>query len=212
MANRREEILKTALQLLNERGIDGVTTRDISKTLKISLGNLTYYFPAKADIIFVLTSEFLKRVDEALSHHKDASSNSLVNYYYQVELIFKTHFEFRFIMQTRYGEIISAFPEIQKIVSDFLKVRFDSWEQLHRQLVKENLAKTALVEATESLNYILNMLALYWHQEFLIYFPEISDEQKVEKALSIFFQAYKPYLTRKGLDELEPLLTKLKHY
>lgn len=212
MSNRRENILETALQLFNEKGIDGVTTRDIAKKLKIGLGNLTYYFPTKADIVFTLTQELGKTIDEALSNHKETGENSLINHYYQVELIFKKHLEYRFIMHKRYGEIISSFPEIQKYVRDVLKTRFDSWEQLHKQMIKEKLAKKQLADESNALSYILNVLALYWHQEFLIYFPEVSDKQKVEKALAIYFQAYKPYLTRKGLDELNPLLKKLDHY
>lgn len=212
MSNRKENILKTALELFNERGIDGVTTRDIAKEIKISLGNLTYYFPSKSDIVSALMQELGKVVDEALSNHKETGKNALINYFYQVELIFKTHFKYKFIMQKRYGEIVSSFPESQQFIRDFLKIRFDAWEQLNEQLVKEKLAKKELVEESNAHSYILNILALYWHQEFLIYFPELSDKQKVEKALAIFFQAYKPYLTKKGLDELTPLLKVLKHY
>jgi len=212
MSNRRENILKTALELFNERGIDGVTTRDIAKKIKISLGNLTYYFPSKSDIVFALMQELGKVVDEALANHTETGKNALVNYFYQVELIFKTHFKYKFIMQKRYGEIVSTFPESQQFVRDFLKIRFDAWEQLNKQLVKEKLAKKELVEESNAHSYILNILALYWHQEFLIYFPELSDKQKVEKALAIFFQAYKPYLTKKGIDELKPLVKELKHY
>ncbi len=212
MSNRRENILKTALELFNERGIDGVTTRDIAKEIKISLGNLTYYFPSKSDIVFALMQELGKVVDKALANHTETGKNALINYFYQVELIFKTHFKYKFIMQKRYGEIVSTFPESQQFVRDFLKIRFDAWEQLNKQLVKEKLAKKELVEESNAHSYILNILALYWHQEFLIYFPELSDKQKVEKALAIFFQAYKPYLTKKGIDELKPLVKELKHY
>jgi len=212
MSNRRENILKAALELFNERGIDGVTTRDIANEIKISLGNLTYYFPSKSDIVSALMQELGKTVDEALANHTETGKNSLINYFYQVELIFKTHFKYKFIMQKRYGEIVSTFPESQQFVRDFLKIRFDAWEQLNKQLVKEKLAKKELVEESNAHSYILNILALYWHQEFLIYFPELSDKQKVEKALAIFFQAYKPYLTKKGIDELKPLVKELKHY
>jgi AcrR family transcriptional regulator len=212
MSNRKQDILEKALEFFNEKGIDGVTTRDIAKALKISLGNLTYYFPSKSDIVFALTQELGKTIDEALSNHKDKSKNVLVDHYYQVELVFKTHLEFKFIMHKRYGEIISSFPEIQQYVRDFLKIRFQSWTQLHQQMVKENLAKSELIEESDALNYILNILALFWHQEFLIYFPELSDKQKVEKALAIYFQAYKPYLTKQGMDGLRPLLKKLEHY
>lgn len=212
MSNRKEDILKASLKLFNEKGIDEVTTRDIAKELTISLGNLTYYFPSKNDIVHALMQEFATAVDDALAKHKNTSKSALINYFYQVELIFKTHFKYKFIMQKRYGEIVSSFPESQKFLKDFLKIRFDSWEQLNKQLVKEKLAKEELINESHAHSYILNILALYWHQEFLIYFPELSDKQKVEKALAIFFQAYKPYLTKKGLEELVPLLKKLEHY
>jgi AcrR family transcriptional regulator len=212
MSNRSEEILEKALQLFNENDIDGVTTRDIAKALNISLGNLTYYFPTKNDIVFALTQNLGRTIDDALSNHKDRSKNILVDHYYQVELIFKTHFKFKFIMNKRYGEIISSFPEIQQFARDFLKIRFESWMVFHKQLVKEKLAKKELIDESNALNYILNILALYWHQEFLIYFPRISDKQKVDKALAIYFQAYKPYLTKNGIEVLTPLLKKLEHY
>lgn len=212
MSNRKEEILETALKLFNERGIDFVTTRDIAKTLKIGLGNLTYYFPTKKDIIFALIQELGKAVDEALSNQKSTGENALVNQFHQIEIVFKTHFKYKFIMHKRYGEIISMFPDVQQFVRDFLKIRFDAWEELHKQMVKEKLAKKELLDETHALCYILNILALYWHQEFLIYFPELTDKQKTEKALTIYFQTYKPYLTKKGLEELKPFLKKLEHY
>lgn len=213
MSDRREKILETALVLFNEKGIDGVTTRDIAKVLKISQGNLTYYFPAKSDIVFALTQEFTKGVDEALANHSNkAGGNALTDYFYQVEVIFKTHFKFRCIMEKRYGEIMSSFPQARQYLQEFLKIRFAAWEQLNRQLVKEKLAQKTLIEDTYPHSYILNILALYWHQEFLIYFPELSDKQKVEKALAIFFQAYKPYLTGRGLSALKPLLKEMGTY
>lgn len=212
MKIRKEDILDTALRLFNEKGIDGVTTRDIANVLGISLGNMTYYFPTKNDILLGLTQEFVKAVDAALASYITIERSILVNYFYQVELIFKTQLKFKFITQTRYGEIMSSFQEVSQLVGDFLKLRFDSWKDLNMQLVKEKLAKKELVEESYAHSYMLNILALYWHQEFLIYFPEITDKQKIEKALAIYFQAYTPYLTKKGLDELKPLLKALKHY
>jgi AcrR family transcriptional regulator len=213
MKNRREQILETSLNLFNERGIDEVTTREIAKALKISLGNLTYYFPTKKDIILALTQEITKAVDEALSKNSaNEAPNLLIQYFKQVEIIFTTHFKFKFIVHKRYGEIISSFPEVQKVAQDFLKIRFDAWEQLNKQLVKEKFARQELVDDSHAHSHILNILALYWHQEFLIYYPNLTDKQKIQQALSIFFQSYKPYLTQKGLDTITPLLKKLNHY
>lgn len=212
MSNRRADILETALKLFNEKGIDGVTTRDIAKKIKISLGNLTYYFPAKSDIVYALVEEWGKAVDDALTDHTDTNMNALTDYFYQVKIVFETQLKYKCILQNRYGEIINSFPDTQKYLSDFLKIRFDSWEQLNKQLVNEELARKELVIESHALSAMLNILATFWQQEFLIYFPELTEEQKVEKALDIFFQAYKPYLTKKGLDGLTPLLKELKHY
>ena len=214
MNSRKDDILKVALQLFNEKGIDSVTTRDIAKELKISLGNLTYYFPSKKDIVLAFAKQLAVAVEEALAINASSkpAENILLDYFYQIETIFITQFRYRFIVHKRYGEIISSFPEVQKFVQDFLKIRFASWEQLNKQLVKEKFAKPNLVEDSQANSYILNILALYWHQEFLIYSPDLTDRQKVQKALSIFFQSYKPYLTQKGLDTINPLLIKLVPY
>ncbi len=189
-----------------------VRTRDIAKEIKISLGNLTYYFPSKNDIVLALVQEAGKAIDDALTQKGNAPQKNILHLYYnQVEIIFTTHLKYRFLFG-RWGEIISSAPEIQKFAQEFLKIRFDSWEHLHRQLVKEKFARPILAEDSHAHSYVINILALFWHQEFLIYFPECSDTQKVKKALAIFFQSYKPYLTKKGLAELNPLLTKLEHY
>jgi AcrR family transcriptional regulator len=213
MNSRKDDILEVALQLFNKKGIDSVTTRDIAKELKISLGNLTYYFPSKMDIVLALAKQLAVAVDEALAiNSSKPAENILIQYFSQIETIFTTQFRYQFIVHKRYGEIISSFPEVQKFVQEFLKIRFDSWEQLNKQLVKEKFAKSSLSEDSQAHSYILNILALYWHQEFLIYSPDLTDKQKVQKALSIFFQSYKPYLTQKGLDIINPLLLKLVNY
>ena len=212
MSTKKEEIVAVALKLFNEQGIDAVKTRDIAKAAGMRLGNLTYYFPTKNDIVFALVQEAGKAIDEALTRNAvNPEKNILILYYRQVETIFKTHLKYRFLFG-RWGEITSSNPQIQKFAQEFLKVRFDSWKGLHEQLVKEKFASSALVVDSFAHSYVINILALFWHQEFLMYFPELTDKQKVQKALAIFFQSYKPYLTKKGLNELNPLLEKLGHY
>lgn len=47
----RQLILDTAQRLFNERGIDAVSVGNIATEMKISKGNITYYFAHKQDII-----------------------------------------------------------------------------------------------------------------------------------------------------------------
>jgi AcrR family transcriptional regulator len=210
---KREEILAAALRLFNRAGIDGVTTRDIAREVDIRLGNLTYYFPTKNDIVLALVEEVTRSVDEALAENsKHDAGNLLLQYYQQVRIIFTTHFKYRFIVHKRYGEIISSLPEVQKHAQDFLKIRFDHWQYLNAGLVQAKFATKALLEQSHAHSHLINILALYWHQEFLIYYPNLTEQQKIDKALAIFFQAYIPYLTPKGLSIIKPVLVELGHY
>jgi AcrR family transcriptional regulator len=209
--SKKGDILAAALKLFNEQGIDSVKTRDIAQGADMRLGNLTYYYPNKIDIILGLVQEAGAAIDAALAQNTKPEKNLLLTYYKQVEIIFKTQLKYRFLF-VRWGEIISSNLHIQKFAQEFLKVRFDSWKRLNEQLVKEKFARPELIDESYAHSYMINILALFWHQEFLMYFPGLNDKQKIQKALAIFFQSYKPYLTKKGLSEIKPLLEKLGHY
>jgi len=214
MSDRRDHILSAALGLFNQHGIDGVKTRDIAAEIGISLGNLTYYFPAKNDIVLALAHNLGDAINEALAQTNAGSGsgkNTLVQHYHQVKTVFTAHLEYRFLFG-RWGEIVCSAPEVQQYAQGILKLRFVAWKHLNEQLVSEGLAEPALAEDSHAHSYIINILALFWHQEFDIYFPGISDEQKISKALAVYFQSYKPYLTAKGREALLPLLEKLDPY
>lgn len=49
--NTKNKILECARQLFNEKSYQNVTMRDISSQLGISVGNLTYHFKKKEDIL-----------------------------------------------------------------------------------------------------------------------------------------------------------------
>ncbi len=57
----KERILTASLALFNERGYRSVTMRMIADSLSISVGNLTYHFPKKQDIVDTLMNESFQR-------------------------------------------------------------------------------------------------------------------------------------------------------
>ncbi|MDO5551417.1 MAG: TetR family transcriptional regulator [Lachnospiraceae bacterium] len=71
MSNRRELILNTARRLFWERGYDGVSMRDIAKELDFSVGNVTYYFKKKEDLMEASVLE------QSKSYHLPATPASL---------------------------------------------------------------------------------------------------------------------------------------
>lgn len=56
-ANIKLTILENSRLLFNKNGYASVTMRDISNACKISVGNLTYHFPHKTDILCALMED-----------------------------------------------------------------------------------------------------------------------------------------------------------
>ena len=56
-SSTREKILAVSLRLFNERGYRSVTMRAIADSLSISVGNLTYHFAKKQDIVAALMDD-----------------------------------------------------------------------------------------------------------------------------------------------------------
>jgi AcrR family transcriptional regulator len=51
MSSTKERILNSAVELFNSRGFVNVTMRDIAAELDMSLGNLTYHFKKKEELM-----------------------------------------------------------------------------------------------------------------------------------------------------------------
>ena len=57
MDNTRKRICDTAIRLFNERGYGEVSLREIAKEADTTIGNLTYHFKKKEDLLIVLVTE-----------------------------------------------------------------------------------------------------------------------------------------------------------
>lgn len=82
----RERILHKTLELINTNGPTALRIEDLSNSLKLSPGNITYYFPKKGDILSGVHNEYVAEassVTESLSF-KDLSLNEYWEYNYKI--------------------------------------------------------------------------------------------------------------------------------
>ncbi len=63
--NVRDEIIKTAREMFQERPYDEVAMRDIANALKISVGNLTYHFKKKESLAEAVILDMFSRYTPA---------------------------------------------------------------------------------------------------------------------------------------------------
>ena len=63
---RHEQILDITAELLEEVGVDELTTILIAQSLNISVGSLYHYFPNKIAILYALSQRWLNEITQAL--------------------------------------------------------------------------------------------------------------------------------------------------
>jgi len=69
---RRNEMLDTAMALVLEEGIDGLTVAKLAKRLGAAVGALYRYFPSKSDLVVALQSRSINSYGTALQSHLEA--------------------------------------------------------------------------------------------------------------------------------------------
>lgn len=90
----REKIIKISIELFNEKGIQNVSIRDIASKSNISIGNLTYYFKKKNDLIHATLEVLSERLSVALARPTELASLEFgVDYLIR---IYTTFWEYRF--------------------------------------------------------------------------------------------------------------------
>lgn len=75
MTKRQEEIIDTALKLISEKGIQGLTIKNISKEIGISEPAIYRHFENKTDILIRLLDNFKFKVNEAVKEINESDKD-----------------------------------------------------------------------------------------------------------------------------------------
>src|ERR1700751_4655907 len=57
---RREQIIEAAVAIITKRGLENLSLSEIEKKAGMSRGQLTYYFPAKEDILLAVFDRMIE--------------------------------------------------------------------------------------------------------------------------------------------------------
>ncbi len=201
----RERILEKALELMNEKGLENVSTYDIARALDIRQSNITYYFPTKSDIINALGKRMIQEVDQPFENV--APHEFSFGYFYRlIDGVMQVHLRYRFLM-LNYATVITADRELNDHFIKVLEARPAAFAGIITLLDANGYLKGGeMLPHNKTILYVENIVAIYWVQEAAIYHAHLSDAEKRRHYIKLFFQAFVPYLTPKGEADLLPLL------
>lgn len=109
MSTTKHRIISTAIVLFNQRGFMNVTMRDLAQELDISLGNLTYHFKRKDELVETIHRCLIDERNALLETVQVAPS--ITNIHAQLHPLMELYEKYRFFYLDIL-EVMRAFPDI----------------------------------------------------------------------------------------------------
>ncbi len=194
----KDKILETALQLFNSQGISAVSSRNISDTLGISYGNLTYHFPRKDDIILSLYVRMQDELDEQFGNIK----KEVYRFEFMLRsmrVLLSVYHKYRFVF-LEFNKLNRRFEEIRQDS----KIQFQKRKQLCTDIANFLYTKGYLHEERIKGHYdmvIHGMLILFnsWLTDAEVFFKDKSPEKRIDYYLELIYSVLRSSLTMEGL-------------
>lgn len=129
----KERIFQAAKKLWFEKGYDNTTMRDIARECNMAIGNLTYHYPRKDDILMVYHDRILNAADH-IAHEEKSIYNGCIVW---------TAVEYAFLRYIADDRSISELYR-QVINSSSLRARYvHSHDKLYQEWTKDENALEA---------------------------------------------------------------------
>ncbi len=197
MSNIKDEILKCALSLFNENGISQVSLRNISSEMGISLGNLTYHFKKRDDIVDALYLNLVNRLNEVVTEYLGTKN--------QFQLLFEipratlsNFYEYRFLMLD-FVLITRNHANIGNHYRKLIKEREQQFEVLIHDLVDAKLFREELMD--NEYKYLFKNLRIvsdFWLSSNSIDSNDKTSKKDVLEGSKLLENIIFPYLTVEG--------------
>ena len=197
-----EKIVDKALTLFNEKGVDQVSSLEISQSLNISYGNLTYHYKKKDDIVLALYAQMQQSLDTSI--------NRLVQCIFEetfypklVNEIFDVIWNYRFIY-LNINSLMNQFEFICESEKSYYATRIKILNRAKKYLIQEGYLKPEINNNYESLIQNLNMILYAWITDAKLFY-EGDEEKKIDIYVSLFYNVALTHVTEKGLKRYQQI-------
>jgi AcrR family transcriptional regulator len=205
MMNTRDKILDKALEMFNERGIEYVGLRELAAVLGIRVGNITYYFPTKDDLVYQLSQELSKRNAEIIVSDSEMTMRAFLD---MLQRVFQNHMQFRCLLLSfvhvmgQNKLVAAAYKKTQSVRSATMKSNIEVLAASGYLKVKDEGEMDFLVST-------LALISRFWISEAAISFRQWSGEAQIRHYLSLVAKLLLPYATPKAQRDIQDFLETL---
>ena len=204
----RDKILLKSQELFNKKGLAQVSVRNICDDLQISLGNFTYYFPDKQQIVVELYQKMISELESiAVSPKIDKSSILYLLHYHKQVFAIETHYKFFFLNTF---ELINNHADIRQTYLRHVeaeKERMTGLMKLYIEVgVLRNDVDPAFIDKMLDLNL---MVSSFWMIDAELRYPG-QEKQKLLHYLQLCCSIIEPHLSEPALQEFRNFFKKIR--
>jgi AcrR family transcriptional regulator len=196
--NTRGKILDKALEMFNERGIEYVGLRELAAILDMRVGNITYYFPTKDDLIYELSQELAQKNSEVII---TAENLTMIAFLDMMKKVFLNHVQFKCLL-------LSFVHLMQQ--NKLIKTAYKKTQRTRSATIKSNLETLATsgylkVDQEGDLDFLVSAISLisrFWVSEAAVSFRELNTGEQIRHYLLLITKLLLPYSTPKAKKEI----------
>lgn len=205
-SKKKDAIAEVALKLFNERGYDNVSLREIADEADTTIGNLTYHFPQKEDLIFSIQNRFQTDYLDDVPMELENGHDTLET----IVMLFKKG-QKNLDSNTFYFSNLVELSKNHKVIMDasheFRLKLFHLYQTLLKKLVEYGMMRSEIREEQyEILSITLVTLSSFWIQNTSPYYD--ADLPSFNLFTANINMIY-PYLTEMGIEILKTYLDKI---
>jgi len=203
--NTRDKILDQSLKMFNERGIEYVGLRELAAVLDIRVGNISYYFPTKDDLVYELSQELSKSNAILLRVRESLAMKEFLEILHRV---FLNHVRFRCLLLS----VVHIMQQNKHLAAAYKKTqsrRNSTLQSNLKVLEKEGYLKIEYNEQMEFLVSNLSLISRFWISEAAISFRQMNEPDQIRYYLKHVIQLFSPYSTVKGKKDMQVFLQNL---
>ena len=197
-----EKIIDKALTLFNEKGVVEVSSLEISQSLNISYGNLTYHYKKKDDIVLALYAQMQQSLNTSI--------NRLVQCIFEetfypklVNEIFDVIWNYRFIY-LNINSLMNQFEFICESEKSYYATRIKILNRAKKYLIQEGYLKPEINNNYQSLIQNLNMILYAWITDAKLFYED-DEDKKIDIYVSLFYNVALTHVTEKGLKRYQQI-------
>ncbi|MDO6429630.1 TetR/AcrR family transcriptional regulator [Flavitalea sp. BT771] len=195
----KEKLVSRALELFNENGIEYVGMRELAADLKMRVGNVTYYFATKDDLVI----EIINRLRDLNSKTIEADCSSITSFLSMYRQLFNNQYQYRCLLLS-FVHLVSRHPSFAGNYAATDARRREALRSHITSMIKNNCLSTSLIaDHVELVVSHITLISRFWISEARISYANWTLEQTIAHYLNLLGEVLFPYATVEGKKQVD---------